>query len=171
MYEYCDRGLQVFLTTPRAVRILGEPPKGMEGVVMEEGQQDMYWLQVNQQLLDGVLNDVTQGEYDFKPDLSQLGQTAKQAKFAEGMEILKSIPQDYAEVLAPLIVGIWDNPIAQDAAKRMNQLLEAKMGLKLENEQTNLLGKQVQLAGATKQLQAPPDGGGMAQQSLNTAQP
>jgi hypothetical protein len=173
IYDYCDRGLQIFLTTPRAVRILGEPPKGMEGVVMNQDQQDMYWLQVNQELLDGVLNDVSQGEYDFKPDLTQLGQTAKQAKFMEGMELLKSIPPKFQEVLAPLVVGIWDNPIAVEASRRMNQVLEAEVGMRLEDQQTNLLGKQVALAGATKQLNAPqvPDGGAMAQQSLNTAQP
>jgi hypothetical protein len=112
VFRYCDASLQEFLTMPRMVRLLSEPPAGMPGVVpVEQGEQDAYWLKVNWPSMDKVLNDVTQGEYDFKADFTQLGETARQIKFAEAMGFIKSLPPEL--VKWGEIFKLWDSPVAE----------------------------------------------------------
>lgn len=155
IYVFCDRNLQKFVTLPRAVRILGEPPAGLQGVQVDPSKKNAYWLQINQQTVDGVLNDVTQGQYDFKPDQAQLGQTAKQAKFQMGMEFLKSVPPMYAEAVAPIIARNFDSPDAKEISDRMEQVFSEKYQITAQTAQTQLLGQQAQVAGAVKQLHGP----------------
>ena len=141
IFSYTDRSLQLMLTTPRAVRILGEPPEGMEGIMLTKQQQDFYWLMVNQQTLDGVMNDLSQGEYDFRPDPRQLGATMKQLKWIEGMELAKVVPPD----LMPwhMLIELWDMPTAKKIAEYVRRRLEAADMLHAQQQQM----QQAQLAG------------------------
>lgn len=166
VYTYCDRNLQYYLTMPRAVRILGEPPQGLNGVELDQSSQGAYWLKVNMKTMEGVLNDVTQGEYDFRPDLTQLGTTAKQAKFQMDMEVFKAMPQEYQFVIAPVILKNYDSPDAKEMMARMEKVLEMKMGLQQQDAQMELLAKQQGLAGNMRQLEAP-DPKQMAQEQGN----
>lgn len=155
IYTYCDRSLQTFVKLPRAVRILGEPPEGIDGVEMDQAGQDAYWLNINMQTIDGVLNDVSEGEYDFKADLTQLGQTAKQAKFQADIQLMQTLPPEYALAIAPIIVRGADNVDAKELSARMEEVYNRMNGIQDQNAQTDLLGKQIGLAGATKQLNGP----------------
>jgi hypothetical protein len=119
IFGYCDRNVQEFLTMPRAVRMLGEPLPEMEGVVMDQKMKDYYWLQVNWPTLDGVLNDVSQGEYDFRPDQTQLGQTAKQMKYVEMLELFKVIPPQFAPY--DLLAEAWDSPYSKKVVAYIRQ--------------------------------------------------
>lgn len=112
-FNFADRGVQEFVTAPRAIRLLSD-------------EQDPYWLQVNWPTLDGVLNDVTQGEYDFLVDLSQMGSTTKQLKFLEAMEFAKAMPAE----LVPwqYLAELWDSPIASKVAKYIEQRMGVVQG-------------------------------------------
>ena len=177
-YMYCDRNLQEFLTMPRAVRLLGEPVEGMEGVEMDSTTRDAYWLKINYQTLDGVLNDVTQGEYDFQPDLTQLGATAKQAKFAQTLDVINMLPPEMKMVMIPRWIKYSDLPEAQEMAAEMSAIAKQVMGIDQQNKALNIIGKQHALAGQQVDLQGknmamdqasqqpPPDAQGMAQESL-----
>jgi hypothetical protein len=120
--------IQEYLTTPRAVRILGEPEDGMDmpGMVKSEKETGAYWLQVNWPTLTGVLNDVRQGQYDFTPNTAQLGQTQKMMKFYEAMEFRKSIPDEFVKF--DELFDLWDSPVA----KKMGAFATAIMKMKMQ---------------------------------------
>ncbi len=122
IFGCCDKNIQTFMKKERAVRLLGEPPDGMQGVQMSKEEADYYWLQVNEQTLDGVLNDVSQGEYDFRPDMTQLGQTAKQLKHIEMMNMFKIIPPELLDFA--MLAEAWDSPYG----KKMAAYIRKKMG-------------------------------------------
>ena len=146
IFRYTDAMLQEFMTFPRQVRLLSEPPEGMPGIQkISQGEQDTYWLQVNWPTMQGMMNDLSQGEYDFKPDFSQLGETARQMKFIEAMEFIKTVPQDL--VLWPELFKLWDNP----ASEKMAQYAEQMMGQALQAKQQQL---QLQQAAGETQLLA-----------------
>jgi hypothetical protein len=155
IFNYCDRHLQTFITMPRAIRLLGEPPEDMDGVEADPQKKDAYWLMMNYQTIDGVLNDVSEGEYDFKCDPTQLGQTAKQANFLMNMDLLGKLPPDYAFAIAPIIVAGSDSPDAKKMAARMDKIFEMKMGVQDQQTQMALLDGQQKLAAGQKQLTAP----------------
>lgn len=127
VFNYMDRLIQEFLTLPRAVRVLGQPVEGMEGVQIPPGARDYYWLQVNWPTLDRVLNDVRQGEFDFRPDQTQLGETAKQLKFLEAMEMVRLMPPDYQMAAWPMVVRLWDSPVADELHGLLKQLMTSNM--------------------------------------------
>lgn len=124
LFGYIDELLQQYLTLPRAVRLLSEPPEDLQGVdPAQAGSDTYYWLRLNWPTLDGVLNDVTQGQYDFRVDMTQLGPTAKRLKFAEAVEVMNTLPPE----LKPyhLFVRQWDSPDAAEWAK----YVEERMGI------------------------------------------
>jgi hypothetical protein len=124
LFGYVDKLLQENMTLQRTVRLLSEPVDGMNGVQsIGEGHNVQHWLMVNWPTLQGVMNDVKQGEYDFKVDMTQLGPTAKRMKFAESVEIMNQLPPE----LKPyhLFIKSWDSPDAGDWAK----YVEGKMGM------------------------------------------
>jgi len=165
IFSYCDRNLQTFMTMPRAVRLFGEPPKGMEGVEMDTQTKDAYWLKLNEQTLDGVLNDVTEGEYDFKADPTQLGQTAKQMNFLVKTDLMDKMPGELKLIMAPYVVRAADDPDANEIANKMQKVVDMKMGIAEQNMQMQLLEGQQKLAAGQKQLTAP-DPSQMAQQGV-----
>lgn len=114
VFKYADRNLQTFLTLPRAIRLL------------DESSSDVTWLQVNMPTIQGVLNDVTQGEYDFIVDAAEIGRTARQMKFIEAMEFVKTVPPEL--VLWPELFALWDSPVAG----KMKAFAEQQMGQMLQ---------------------------------------
>lgn len=128
IFRYCDGNLQAFMDTPRKVRLLDD--KG-----------NPYWLQLNQQTLNGVVNDVTEGEFDFEADTIQLGETAKQVKFAEAMNFVKTIPPQL--VKWDELFQLWDSPVAKEMGAFAKQML-----------QISLQGQQMQMQAQAAQMQA-----------------
>jgi hypothetical protein len=145
---------------------------------MDSTTRDAYWLKINYQTLDGVLNDITQGEYDFQPDLTQLGATAKQAKFAQTLDVINMLPPEMKMVMIPRWIKYSDLPEAQEMAAEMSAIAKQVMGIDQQNKALNIIGKQHALAGQQVDLQGknmamdqanqqpPPDAQGMAQESL-----
>jgi len=128
-YSYVDGLIQTYLTSERAVRILAEPSdemQSMPGVIVGKKEIGAYWMQVNYRTLDGVLNDVRQGEYDFTPDTMQLDQTMRMIKFEEMMQFVKMVPAEF--VNWPETFRLWDNPIAPKMQAFAEQVMKAKMG-------------------------------------------
>lgn len=142
IFRYCDANLQQFLTFPRMVRLLSEPPEGMPGVQkINQGKQDTYWMQVNWPTLQGIVNDVRQGEYDFRPDFTQLGETARQTKFAEALAFIKTVPPQLVDWGA--LFELWDSPIAEKMAQFAKQMQGAaarqrEQQLKAQEDQARL---------------------------------
>jgi hypothetical protein len=110
IFNYCDRSLQEYMTLPRKIRLLSK-------------SGDPNWLSLNWHDVQGVHNDITEGEYDFRPDIAQATATMKQLKFIEALEFIKVIPSQL--VYYPELFSLWDSP----AAGRMKQYCEEKMGL------------------------------------------
>jgi hypothetical protein len=166
VFRYCDASLQQFLTMPRMVRLLSEPPAGMPGVVpVKQGEQDAYWLRVNWPTIDKVMNDVTEGEYDFKADFTQLGETARQIKFAEAMGFIKSIPPQL--VKWGELFKLWDSPVAE----AMGAFADQQQGAEVQAQQQQLKAQQdaqeLQKAHGEASLVAT---AGQAQQQLDPVQ-
>lgn len=130
IFLYCDRNLQEFMTVPRIVRLLSEPPRNLPGIVQMPGPEtEQYWLQVNYPTLEGIVNDVGQGEFDFRPDLTQLGETARQMNRVEMLELLRIVPPQL--VNWSLVFMMMDNPDAEEFAKFASKML----GLALESQE------------------------------------
>jgi hypothetical protein len=144
LFRYVDKLLQKNLTLPRTIRLLSEPTPGIEGVeVTQSGNENYYWLLLNWPTLQGVINDVKQGVYDFKVDMTQLGPTAKMAKFREQGEVIKILP----EQMRPYHLWLkgWDNPNAKEWAQfveermgTMQMVNNAERALEIEREKQNL---------------------------------
>ncbi len=120
--------IQEYLTTPRALRILGEPPEdsNIQGMIGGEGEAGAYWLQVNWPTLDGVLNDVREGQYDFTTDTAQIGQTQKQMKFYEAMEFVKTVPPEFVQWSE--LFNLWDSPVSKKMGAFASAIMKMKMG-------------------------------------------
>jgi hypothetical protein len=127
-YNFNHGLIQEYLTTPRAVRILGEPAEGMDLPGMIKSQKDVgvYWLQLNWPTLDGVLNDVREGQYDFTPDTAQIGETQKQMKFYEAMEFVKTVPPELVQWAE--LFNLWDSPVAKKMGAFAQAIMKMKMG-------------------------------------------
>ena len=124
IFKYADGLIQKNMTVPRAIRLLKEPVDGIEGVVKEgEGKDEVYWMLVNWPTLDGVLNDVSQGDFDYEPDVTELGVTDKEVKFVEGSSLMKNLPPDMARIVAPYVVELWNNPQAKEIAGKLSAML------------------------------------------------
>ncbi len=143
IFSYTDGLIQHFMTMERSVRLLGEPPDGMEGVEMDQNQTDMTWLKVNYQTLFGVLNDVSQGEYDFKPDPAKLGETTRRQLWYELVELWKIVPEprrDWA-----VFFDAWDNPIGKKLAVKSRQVDKQMAEIGAAQQQIQQAGAQAKI--------------------------
>jgi hypothetical protein len=112
-FNYCDRSLQSFLTFEREIRIFGD-------------SDDPQWITLNQKTLEGVKNDYTQGEYDFKPDQSSLGETARKENLALVMQIAELV-KDFPDVLLMFLAEAMkfiDIPNAKKFASYLDQKVQ-----------------------------------------------
>lgn len=116
VFRYCDGNLQVFMDAPRKVRLL-------------DNKNNPYWLAINAPTLMGVINDVTQGEFDFEADTVQLGETARQVKFAEAMEFIRLMPPQL--VKWDTLFKLWESPVSDEMAQWAAQM----MGIALQQQQ------------------------------------
>jgi hypothetical protein len=132
IFRYCDASLQYYMTMPRKIRLLSK-------------SNDPQWLAVNWPTVDGVHNDISQGEFDWIADTTKVGETTRQMKFAEMLEITKVIASiDPVYCRPDLIVKLWDSPVAEEWAKSAAQLFAAKMAI---------MGAQVAQAQQMQQMQ------------------
>jgi len=137
VFKYTDGLMQKYMTQQRYVRLLYEP-KGIPGVIESGSEEDkLWWLQVNWPTIEGMMNDYSQGEYDWVPDVSQMGASEKQVKYMEGLKLLELLDPQERGLVLPFIVELWDNPMSQKIA-----------GLLRENK-----GMQDQAAAAQQQQQ------------------
>jgi hypothetical protein len=143
IFNYADSGMQKFLTLPRAIRLL------------DESSGDPYWLQLNMPTILGVMNDVSQGEYDFKPDQTQIGATAKQMKFVEAMEFVKTVPPQLVDWTQ--LFDLWDSPVS----KKMKQFAQQMMGQMVQQQQIEAAAN---LAGSVQTSLGVPDARKLAAQ-------
>ena len=119
-FNYCDASLQTFMTLPRKIRLLNK-------------DNQPNWLALNWQTIDGVQNDITQGEFDFEVDTSQLGETSKQIKFREAIEFVSLIAQYVPEGIKwDELFKLWDSPVAAPMGEYLKQIMAAKLGMAVE---------------------------------------
>ena len=143
IFRYCDRNIQKFMTMPRAVRLLDE-------------KNNPNWIQLNQETLAGVMNDVSQGEYDFVVDESQLGETAKQMQLATMMEVIHTVPPEY--VKWSVVFKYIDFADSAEMSQYAEQVDQIKTGMAANNAalqqkmgELGVAGKTAQLAGQADQ--------------------
>jgi len=130
IFRYCDKSLARYMTAPKMIRLLSEPPSGMMGVEASQlGDGQLWWLAVNWPSLQGVINDMTTGEFDYEPDMSKIGQTARQLQLLEAIEFVNVMPPEL--VYWPKLFELWDSPIAAD----MGRFAEMQMGTMLLQQQ------------------------------------
>jgi hypothetical protein len=125
IFRYCDGNLQVFMDTPRKIRLL-------------DNQNNPQWMQLNWPTLQGVINDVSQGEYDFTASTVELGETARQVKFAEAMDFVKTIPPQL--VKWDELFKLWDSPVADV----MGQFAAQMLGIGLQQQAQGAMQQQQQ---------------------------
>jgi hypothetical protein len=157
-FNYCSEGLRVFMTLPEQVRILSEPPEGLEGVEMDQTTQDAYWLKLNWQDVGRTINDVTAGEYDFVADMTQLGQTGRMAQEAASMDYLNlaaKIMPEAAAAMLPKILEESELPIGKDLAKIIKPLIDIKLGVQQNAAQKQIVGSDLALANTAEQTMNP----------------
>jgi len=134
-FSYTDRELQVYLTGPRAVRILSS--KG-----------NSEWLQINQKTLDGVMNDVREGEYDFIIDTTKLGQSQKELLAQKLIGVAQMIPPELQLIFwSKALPVVFDTPEGEEVGEIAAKMLNMKMGQEVEQH------KQQQEAGKLKMMQ------------------
>jgi hypothetical protein len=145
LFGYCFAGMQKHLTTPRKLRLLDD-------------ESNPEWLAVNWPTVEGIMNDITAGEYDFKPDFAQLGQTAKQMKFYEALEFVKTVPPELVDWT--LLFELWDSPVA----KRMKSYAERMMGQqqmqRMQEQEMAVDRSGLEIMERAKMLVMPEDGKG-----------
>ena len=132
--------------------VWSEAGKGVQGVIGEARGEDSaeYWLQLNMKTLNGVLNDVKQGEYDFVVDTTQLGPTAKMMKFAEATEVINTLPEQLRPY--PLWLKQWDNPLSDEWVK----FVEQRMGMmEMKQQEQELLAQAGQVAEVKNKMMMP----------------
>jgi hypothetical protein len=151
IFNYVDKMMQVYMTMPREIRIL-------------EDQQNPQWLPLNIQTLNGVKNDLSQGDYEFRPDVEALGDTARK----EAVGVLgQVVPLTQADPIvslkaASLIYKYLDIP----EGKEMAQFIEQRIEMALQQQQIQ------QVAGAQQQQMAQVAGKlQLAQHAKELAQP
>jgi len=141
IFRYCDKALQVYLTTERSVRITSD-------------SDDPRWLMVNQKTLEGIKNDVSQGDYDFRPDMETLGETARKEQVAMLAQLLQMGIDDPIES-AMLRAAIYKYNDVPDV-KRIGKYLEMKTGVLQDDEIQAVKMREVQrkmaVAGAAAEL-------------------
>jgi len=160
-FNYADGNLQAFMDAPRKVRLLSP-------------QNDPTWIAVNWPTIEGKLNDLSAGEYDFQADTVQLGETAKQVKFAEALAFIRSIPPEL--VKWDEIFQLWDSPVSevmgQFAAQMMGIALQAQQAqqeMAQQKAQIDQVGAGAQAVGALEQVAGTDPKTRMAQQQAQVA--
>lgn len=146
VFDYCDATLQKFMTIARMVRLLDK----------ETGEHT--WLELNWETLQGVKNDITQGKYDFKADVSQMSPTSKQMRFIEAMEFLRTIPPDF--VNWEEIFNLWDSPNAKKLSKFAGQKMQQ---MQMQRQQQGNMEGMVNLSQVAKNLEQKQNNGNGAQ--------
>ena len=140
VFNYCDGNLQVFMDSQRKVRLL-------------QNDKDPMWLPLNWPTLQGVINDVTQGEFDFETDTVQLGETARQVKFAEAMEFVKTVPPEL--VKWDELFKLWDSPVSEIMGQWAAQMLGVTMqAQQMQMAQTMQQNQLANVAGGAKAASA-----------------
>lgn len=162
VFQFCDASLQAYMTMPRKVRLLNK-------------QNKPEWLPLNMATLMGVHNDVSQGEFDWQVDVTQIGETMRQIKFAEAMEfvqVLASINPALVHVL-PLF-DLWESPVSDEMKQYAAQVLGMQQQIAGQQAAAQLIGQRSEaISGAGNAVSAlnaaatgglpPPEGGGMVQ--------
>lgn len=140
-FTYCDRSLQKFMTMPRKVRLLNDPTRP-------------EWAAINMPTLEGVQNDITQGEFDFKVDPTVLGETMKQIKFAEAMGFVQVLAQLNPAIVNPIpLFDLWESPISGEMKEYAQQVLAMQTGMQQAQAQQQAQMAQIQaLRGAGQAL-------------------
>ena len=119
-------------------------------------------MSVNWPTLRGLLNDTRQGEYDFKPDFTQLGETAKQMKFLEASEFIKTIPPQFVKWAS--YIKLWDSPAADELAEYAEQMQQQSDAQRQQQVEAQRGAQALQQAGGEAKLLAST---GAAQNSLD----
>ena len=157
-FNYCSEALRVFMTLPEEVRILSEPPAGLQGVEMDQKTQDAYWLKINWNIVNGKLNDVSAGQYDFRADTTQLGQTGKLATFAQDLDLLNmaaKILPEAAALMLPIVLRESDSPSGKDMADVAEKMAQMKLGIQQNAAQKQIAGSDMALAERASQIMNP----------------
>lgn len=153
-FQFADASLQVHMDMPRKIRLLNRT-------------NQPYWMQLNMPTLMGVQNDMSQGEYDWTTDTVQLGETAKQVKFYEALEFIKTIPPEL--VKWDELFQLWDSPVADVMAEFAAQMMGVALQAQQQQQQIATLKGGAEAAGALDQTatagQPPPAPGMMSQDS------
>ena len=110
---------------------------------MDQQQQDVYWLKVNWQTMDKMVNSLSQGEYDFKPDINAIGKQAKQTAFLELKEIMDTLDPKYRFAVQPIWIRNADIPDAGEMATMVEKIRDMELGIQtVDAEQKMLAGNQ-----------------------------
>src|SRR3972149_11186938 len=125
VFDYTFPWIQKFMTFERTLRLFND-----------EG--DPYWLAVNRETLEGVMNDLTKGEYDFKPDIAAIGETARKEAVATlaGVSALFSADPVMGMAVGAAILRIMDVPEAKKLAAFAEQRIGVAGNAKQVQEQT-----------------------------------
>lgn len=139
-FRYTDRELQEFLTYTREIGIL-------------QDTEDPKWITLNEQTLQGIKNNVRSGEYDFKPDLAALGESARKDNFLTLVQIAEMFRQD-PTVLYMLMTEVMKNADFPNASK-MSKFMEEKAQYMVQKEtearaQQEAMGKLAMIQEAVK---------------------
>jgi hypothetical protein len=134
--------IQKYMTEEQVLRIIGE-------------DGDEQYLVVNQQLIDGVLNDITMGEYDIEIAKAPYGRAAKNLEFQKLLGFIMNFANINPMIMlksAPLLIKSLDT-------NYQKELLEIFAGLEeeaqAEKQQQQAMMQQQEQAQQMPQQQAP----------------
>lgn len=122
--------IQKNMTEERVIRITGE-------------ESNPYWLTVNKQTVQGILNDVTKGDFDVIISKSPYGKAARRAAFNELMMLNQQIAQINPQYInIKTLVKASTTPFKQDIIARIDEV-----------DQQNAMMQQMQQTLQQSQLQ------------------
>jgi hypothetical protein len=136
IFRYTDRSNQMFMSLERMIRI-------------NQDDSDPVWLQINQRTLEGVKNDVTQGKFDFYPDIASLGETQRK----EAVNTLGQAVQLFS--YDPITQGMIGAEVLRNldvpAGKKLADFVESRLGVAQMKEQQAALMEQQQFNQSAQQ--------------------
>ena len=148
MFNYANATIKQFLSEERTIRLLND-----------EG--DFEWVTVNQKTIHGLMNDVTQGKYDFKTDVSVSGEYARKENIAmltQGAPLVQSDP-----VVSLALAAFYYKNLGTPDGKKLAALIEQRVGLAVGQEQQSQALQQaaakLSLADQAKQMLLPQKAG------------
>jgi len=144
VFDYTFASIQKFMTFERTLRLFND-----------EG--DPYWLAVNRETLEGVMNDLTKGEYDFKPDIAAIGETARKEAVATlaGVSELFSADPVMGMAVGAAILRNMDVPEAKKLAAFAEQRIGVAVNAEQMQAQQQAVSDQLGAARQVKQLSEP----------------